>query len=206
MKIKYIVTVTAFAVSFAANANAGIIYSAGSSGPMSTNQEYSLTFDSSVPTANLSFVIDGYRSLDGQNFYEDDFSLKLNDTLIFSGTFNLGGGSNSGSQSNIYYNPYGASFTNLTGNGTGIGWNGGQELLSFAGLPLNVGPNKFTFSYTSLDPNHAGFQGSGDEAWGVDQVKVSTVPGPTIGAGAPGAALGALLLGWFMKRRSRRFA
>ena len=94
-----------------------------------------LTFDSSAPTADLSFVINGYRSLDGQNFYEDDFSLKLNDTLIFLGTFNLGGGSNSGSQSDIYYNPYGATFANLTGNGTGIGWNGGQQWLSFAGLP-----------------------------------------------------------------------
>src|ERR1700754_1265500 len=189
MKIKYLGTVAALAVSFAANANAGIIYSAGPSGPLSTNQTYSLTFDSSVPTANLSFVIDGYRSLDGKNFYEDDFSLKLNDTLIFLGTFNLGGGSNSGSQSDIYYNPYGATFANLTGNGTGIGWNGGQQWLSFAGLPLNVGSNKFSFSYTSLDPNHAGFQGSGDESLCINQVEGSTVPRPTLRAGAPGAAL-----------------
>jgi hypothetical protein len=146
---------------------------------MAANQSFSLNFNSGSPASGLSFILDGYLSLDGQNFYEDDFSLKLNNNLIFSGTFNLGGGSNSGSQANVYSNPFGASLSNPTNNGTGIGWNGGRETFSFAGLPLNVGLNTLTFAYLSLnDANHAGFQGLGDEGWGVEQVKVSATPLP----------------------------
>ncbi|WP_407185001.1 hypothetical protein [Bradyrhizobium centrosematis] len=207
MKVKALIGGAALSVLLAHNAEAGLIYSApAATGPIATNQTYSLTFNSSPVAAGLSFIIDGYTSLDGQNFYEDDFSLKLNNVLIFSGTFNLGGGSNSGSQSNIYYNPFGATFTNLTGNGTGIGWHGGQEALSFAGLPLIAGLNTLTFGYTSLGAGHAGFQGLRDEAWGIEKVAVSAVPGPTVGGGAASFAFGACLLGWLMNRRSRRFA
>ena len=54
-----------------------------------------MTFDSAAATTtDLSFTIDGYLSLDGQNFYEDDFGLSLNGSPLFAGTFNLGGGSN----------------------------------------------------------------------------------------------------------------
>ncbi|MBK3665334.1 hypothetical protein JJE66_29395 [Bradyrhizobium diazoefficiens] len=207
MNFKALIGGVALSALFAHTAEAGLIYSApASTGPIATNQTDSLSFSSSPVAAGLSFVIDGYGSLDGQNFYEDDFSLKLNNVLIFSGTFNLGGGSNSGSQFNIYSNPFGATFTNLTGNGTGIGWHGGQEALSFAGLPLIAGLNTITFGYTSLGTGHAGFQGLRDEGWGIEQVAVSAVPGPTVGAGAASFAFAACLLGWLMNRRSRRFA
>ncbi|WP_128923996.1 hypothetical protein [Bradyrhizobium guangxiense] len=207
MKVKALIGGAALSVLLAHNAEASLIYSApAATGPIATNQTYSLTFNSSPVAAGLSFVIDGYTSLDGQNFYEDDFSLKLNNVLIFSGTFNLGGGSNSGSQSNIYYNPFGATFTNLTGNGTGIGWNGGQEALSFTGLPLIAGLNTLTFGYTSLGSGHAGFQGLRDEGWGIEKVAVTAVPGPTVGAGAASFAFAACLFGWLVNRRSRRFA
>jgi len=144
---------------------------------MPTDQSISLNFNSSVATTGLSFVLDGYASLDGQNGFEDDFSLRLNGTQIFLGTFNLGGGSDSGSQANIYSNPFGATLSNPTNNGTGVGFNGGKEVFSFAGLPLNIGSNSLTFTYTSLaDANHAGFQGLGDEGWGLELVNVSAVP------------------------------
>lgn len=213
MNVKALIGGAALSALLAQGAEAGLIYAGASpTGPIATNQTYSVVFNSSPVAAALSFVIDGYASLDGQNFYEDIFSLKLNNALVFSGTFNLGGGSNSGSQFNIYENPFGATFTNLTGNGTGIGWQGGQEALSFAGLPLAKGENTLTFGYTSLGAGHAGFQGLRDEAWGIKDIKVSTadpdsavraVPGPAVGAGGASFAFAACLLGWIMRRRTR---
>jgi PEP-CTERM motif len=95
-------------------------------------------------------------------------------------TFNLGGGSNSGSQANVFSNPFAATLSNRTNNGTGVSFNGGNETFSFAGLPVNIGSNTLTFTYTSLaDANHAGFQGLGDEGWGVEQVIASAVPEPS---------------------------
>ena len=40
-------------------------------------------------------------------------------------------------------------------------------------MDLTAGSNTFTFSYVSLsDSAHAGFQGLGDEGWGVSNVAV----------------------------------
>lgn len=165
----------AIATLISSPANAGLIL-AGPTPAMPTDQSFSLTFNSSAATTGLSFVLDGYASLDGQNSFEDDFSVTLNGTQIFLGTFNLGGGSNSGSQANVYSNPFGATLSNPTNNGIDVGFNGGKEAFSFAGLPLNIGSNILTFTYTSLaDPNHAGFQGLGDEGWGIEPVDVSAV-------------------------------
>ena len=163
----------AVATFLSSSANASLL--SGPTPAMPTDQSFSLNFNSSAATTTgLSFILDGYLSLDGQNFYEDDFSITLNGTRVFLGTFNLGGGSNSGSQSNIYSNPFGATLSNPTNNGTGISFTGGKETFSFTGLPLNIGSNTLTFTYTSLaDANHAGFQGLGDEGWGLEPVNVS---------------------------------
>jgi hypothetical protein len=170
----------AYASLLASSAHASVVY-AGPSPAMATDQSFSLNFNSGAPTTVLSFILDGYLSLDGQNFYEDDFSLKLNTKLIFLGTFNLGGGSNSGSQANVYSNSFGATLSNPTNNGTAISFAGGKEVFNFTDLPVNIGSNILTFAYTSLsDADHAGFQGLGDEGWGVEQVAISAaVPEPT---------------------------
>jgi hypothetical protein len=178
MKILYRSVLAGVAiVLLGSTANAGVIL-AGPTPAMATNQSFSLNFNSAAAATGLSFVLDGYLSLDGQNFYEDDFSLKLNNNLIFSGTFNLGGGSNSGAQANIYSNPFAATLSNPTNNGTGISFSGGKETFSFANLPVSIGSNTLTFTYASLaDANHAGFQGLGDEGWGIEEVKIaSAVP------------------------------
>lgn len=161
----------------ASSAQANMIYGA-TTPSMATDQSFSLNFNSGASASGLSFTLDGYGSLDGKNAYEDDFSVKLNDKQFFLGTFNLGGGSNSGSQANIYANPFGASLSNPTNNGTGIGWNGGKETFTFAGLPLNVGVNTLSFAYLSLSDGHAGFQGLGDEGWGIEKVEASATPLP----------------------------
>ena len=51
-----------------------------------------VTFNAQGGAGSLSFIVNGYASLDGQNSYEDDFSLSLNSVEIFKGAFNLGGG------------------------------------------------------------------------------------------------------------------
>jgi hypothetical protein len=137
----------ALAALFGASAQAGIIYS-GPSADKATDS--SITLDYTSPGAMgspLSFTIDGYNTLDGQNFYEDVFSLRLNGHTIFVGTFNLGGGSNSGQQANVYYNPDHATYSNPTVNGTGIGGAGGKETISFGDVPLDLGNNVLTFHY-----------------------------------------------------------
>jgi hypothetical protein len=157
------------------SAQASVILS-GPTTAMETNRSLSLDFTSAAPTTALSFTLDGYASLDGQNFYEDDFSLRLNGAEVFLGTFNLGGGSDSGSQANIYSNPFGATLSNPTNNGTAVTFTGGRELFHFAALPVNIGSNTLTFGYTSLnDASHAGFQGLPDEGWGIEQVDVGVV-------------------------------
>jgi len=162
----------------AASAHAGIIY-AGPSAPMATDSSFTLTFNSSAPTTALSFTLDGYLSLDGHNSYEDDFTLKLNGTQIFDGTFNLGGGSST-SQAVVISSVGGVTLANPTSNGLGIGWNGGQETFNFSSLALNGVSNTLEFHYESLSgPGFAGFQGLGDEGWGVEQVNVSAVPEPS---------------------------
>jgi hypothetical protein len=192
----------ACAVLVVSSAQASIIYG-GPSAAMATDQSFTLNFNSEASTSELSFILDGYGSLDGKNAYEDGFSLKLNDKQVFLGTFNLGGGSNSGSQANVYSNPFGASLSNPTNNGTGIGWNGGKETFTFAGLPLNVGLNSLTFSYLSLTDDHAGFQGLGDEGWGVEKVEAGATPLPPtwtmmlIGLGG---------FGWLTSRRKKERA
>jgi hypothetical protein len=161
-------------VLFAASANAGVIYP-GPSPEQPTDTSIAVTFDSAAATTTgLSFTIDGYLSLDGQNFYEDDFGLSLNGSPLFAGTFNLGGGSNT-TQAVVYLNPFGATLSNPTSNGTAIGFAGGKEIVTFGDvLPVVSGINTLIFNYTSLPPpGNAGFQGIGDEGWGIEGVTIS---------------------------------
>ncbi len=174
-------------------AYAEVLY-AGPSAQQATDSSISLTFQAGgAMTRSLAFVIDGYRSLDGQGYYEDDFTLTLNGATLFSGTFNLGGGAAS-AQSVVYANPYGATYVNTTGNGVGINWNGGKEVVTFGDVfPVESGLNTLVFAYTSLSrPGHAGFQGLADEGWGVSQVSLNAVPEPStwamLGLGVVGFA------------------
>ncbi len=180
MKFFAILAALSSAALIASSAAAENLYAAPSR-PQATDSSITLAFDASTATTTaLSLVVDGYRSLEGQNFYEDDFGLTLNGKSIFSGTFNLGGGSDS-TQAVAYANPYGATVSNPTDNGTGVGWNGGQERITFGNaLPLVARRNTLVFSYVSLpQPGHAGFQGLGDEGWGVEKVRVGAVPEPS---------------------------
>jgi hypothetical protein len=186
----------------AAGAHADTLYSLpGATAEMPTDMSVPVTFDAQGGMGSLSFIIDGYASLDGQNGYEDDFSLSLNSVEIFKGTFNLGGGGNDV----VYLEPVGASWLNDSGNLTNITWAGGQVMVSTP-LALAHGANTLTFSYTSLPaPDHAGFQGTGDEGWGLENVQVT---GSALGGVPEPATWGLMIVGFggmgAMMRRNRR--
>lgn len=183
-------------VSLAAmSAQAATLYSlAGPTPEMATDSSIAATFNASAGAGAASFIIDGYSSLDGQNSYEDDFTLSLNGAPILVGTFNLGGGGGDV----VYSNLNGGTVDNISGNGTNITWNGGQVVVDEP-LTLVKGSNTLTFNYTSLSgPGYAGFQGLGDEGWGLEQVSVTgagAVPEPAswammlVGFGGLGAVM-----------------
>ncbi len=180
-------------------AHAGTLFDMpGSTGEKAVDTTYAVSFASPYAgAATLSFVLDGYSSLDGQNWYEDDFTLSLNGTAIAKGTWNLGGGGTDA----VYFAPVGATFDNVSGNGLNITWTGGHVNVTTP-LALTAGTNTLSFNYHALTTDHAGWQDMGDEGWGVSQVHVDGAPG-----GVPEPATWALMimgfgsLGAAMRRR-----
>lgn len=167
----------AMVVMSAFGANAAIHSIAGSPGPHATNQWITRTLSVAVGgAATLSFDLLGYLSLDGDNFYQDNFRLRVNGTTIVRATFDLGGGG----ADQVFLAPAGATFDN-TGPHNGLpDWGGGLVHITVP-VTLVAGLNTFRFGYRSLDGLfHAGFQGLCDEAWGFDNVTVtvSAVPEP----------------------------
>lgn len=151
--------------------------------------------------AAISFDLLGYNTLDGVNFWQDNFVLALNGTNIFSAAFDLGGGG-----TNVIFQNLLTGFTQ-TGGSAGLGLGGS---LSLSGLVnLLAGDNTFSFSYVSLaSPNHAGFQGAGDEGWGIKNLDVSTavispsaIPLPPAGLLLGAGLCGLISLGGRKKNR-----
>ena len=187
LRMTFAATVAAIAtLAAAAGAQAGTLYSfAGPTGELPTDVSITKSFSGAAGAAQVAFTLDGYASLDGQNYYEDDFTLSLNSTPILSATFNLGGGG----ADVVFFAPGGASVNNISGNGTAVTWAGGKVLIS---TPLNLlaGLNSLTFNYTALPRYaHAGFQGTGDEGWGLRDIVVTQAA-----AGVPEPASWALML------------
>src|SRR5437867_1369988 len=87
----------------AACAQATTVY--GGTGELASPDTVSATFASAGGAATVSFTLNGYASLDGDNFYIDIFHLSLNGTEVFTGTFDMGGGG----ANRILYNPNGGT-------------------------------------------------------------------------------------------------
>jgi hypothetical protein len=140
--------------------------------------------------ANITFDLLGWASLNGVNYYEDDFTLALNGSEIFRGSFSLGGGG----ENSVLTNTFGLNVAGLQPNV--VTFAGGDLLISGL-LSLPPGNNIFTFSYLALTSGHAGFQGTGDEAWGVRNLNISAMPLPPTTI-----LLGTSLLVFSRKRRT----
>ena len=137
---------------------------AGPNGPVASPGSFSYNFNAPAGAAALSFVINGYASLDGQNCCTDIFTLNLNGTDILSGTYAMGGGG-----TNItFFAPVGSVITPVQFSFFG----GGKTDISTS-LALISGSNTLTFSYAGAA------QGLGDEGWGLSNISVtSAIPEP----------------------------
>jgi len=210
MTLRSLLAAGAFALAasaVAASAQASTLLDAPGAIPEQvTDTSYSLSFNGPAGPADLSFVLDGYASLDGQNWYEDDFTLSLNGADILKGTFNLGGGGNDV----VFFAPASAAIANVSGNGTNVTWAGGHVNISTP-IDLVAGQNTLTFAYHALTQDHAGWQGMGDEGWGVQDVLVTAADRGAGGVPEPASwalmitgfgALGAVL----RRRRAAGFA
>lgn len=157
-------------------AGAAVLYSSAMlSGPSASPG--AVGFTAAAPNAGpaaFSFNLDGYNSMDGVNFWEDDFTLALNGRTILALSYDLGGGGANAIFTNLY--AAAVSYTSPPARGNK------SLLVRYADLPLIAGSNVFTFAYASPTGSalggsgaHAGPQGMGDEAWGVSKV-VLTAP------------------------------
>lgn len=161
---------------------------------LETNSSVALNFAAGAGAGQLAFTLAGYTTLDGDNFWIDILHVTLNGSEVLSGTWDIGGGGNS----RVLVDPHGAT--------VGIVNNATHELQISLPVTLASGSNQLVFSYESPlnfeGTARAGFQGLGDEGWGLNAVTVSGNLAPV-----PEPASGALLLGglgalaWLAKRR-----
>lgn len=191
--MKFSKTVSALAASLllsvgAANA-ASYSLTGLQAGPLKNPGSFTATLTSTFAdaVASLDFVIQGYRSLDGNNTYKDVLTLTINGTQVTSGSFNLGGGGTSdttfGTASAVTVNENGVN------PGTVIGWNGGTTTITGLKFNLNQGVNTFKFAYSAPGAANGANGQSGpanlnsapssyDEAWGIKSASVTAVPEP----------------------------
>jgi hypothetical protein len=197
--LKALVATTAL-VATAVAASATVVYTDGISSPYTgayrpTDTSFSVLFNAAAAGATaLTFDLIGGLSLDGINFYEDDFTLKVNGVDALIASIDLGGG---GAAPTAFLNTGGFGYYNYTTN-----FFEGGIMTIVGSINLNAGLNTLTFLYSSLsDPNHAGFQGVGDESWGVNNVNVAGASVVPLPAALPLFMAGLAGIGFSTRRR-----
>lgn len=156
---------------------------------LETNTSVTASFSAAASAGQIDFTVAGYATLDGDNGYIDILHVTLNGTEIFSGTWDLGGG--------------GTNRLLLDTNGAMIGTVTNQQLTVSIPVTLAAGGNQVVFTYESPlvfeGSSRAGFQGLGDEGWGLNALTIAgTVPEP---AGSALLLAGLSVFGWLSTRR-----
>lgn len=197
---KLFAALAALALATAAHADTVVFDASGfDSGDVVTEHGFvTPTFASPSSAGVVAFTLTGYGSLDGQNFYEDDFTLTVNGVAVLVGTFNLGGGG----ANVLYTSPTGTLVSGYETDPDSITRAGG--VLTFT-VPVTLwaASNEILFSYEALPaPDHAGPQGLGDEGWGLSDITVTAMPVPEPGSLALMLA-GLGVVGGLARRRSR---
>jgi hypothetical protein len=117
--------------------------------------------------ASLNFVLNGFRTLDGSSSsatWDDKFTLTVNDTVIGTGFFKLGGGGDSSwSGTGSWACPTCSQAQNNVGGS-----------VTFSGVVLNLlaGVNTIKFSYSA--PDAPAGEGFNNEAWGIGSASVTS--------------------------------
>jgi hypothetical protein len=132
-------------------------------------------------------ILEGYRTLDGKNFYHDDAaSSKTPERPI--GIFSAVGESTGDSRPTTSFNPFSMTSSNSGNTGSGVSFGGGKESFSlssngakgsfgFGGGSSLKGLSPLDLAFTNLT-DHSGFQGLGDAGGGAGKVEASATPLP----------------------------
>ena len=157
------------------NGAPGILGQLSSVGAASaTLSQTSVGASTSPLNGTLTFDLLGFLTIDGVNCCTDTFNLIINGSTRYQASFALGG---SGAEQ-VHFNPDGATYTS----------SGSIRSIS---IPFTAvaGLNTFQFLYPAL-------QGSGDEAFGLDNVEFSAEVTPPItpGPGIPEPATWAMMI------------
>lgn len=180
----------------AGTARSALLYSAGPTGALETPASVPASFDALAGAGALSLQLQGYATLDGDNFWIDILHVTLNGTEVFSGTFDLGGGG----IDRVLLNP---------NNGSALKDSAAHAVDLLIPVTLLAGTNNLVISYESPTlfegVARAGFQGLADEGWGLNSVQVSSVQVNNVPEPATAALmLGGLgCMGWLARRRRR---
>lgn len=143
---------------------------------LATPNSLSASFESGAGAGGVSLQLQGYATLDGDNFWIDVFTLTLDGQLLLRGTWDLGGGG----VDRVLANPADAVWSKSSAQ---------QTLDVELNLTLAAGPHQLVLAYDSPaefeGSSRAGFQGLGDEGWGLNRLTVtgvSPVPEPAMSA------------------------
>jgi len=177
MKLKFIATAAlSLATFFCSAAHASVIAKDFSDlGAQPTNGNISWALNSIGGASILDFELAGFNSLDGyNNCCTDTFHLWINDTQVFTGSFNMGGGGSN----KVLFNPLDGKAVTTTFNAKDKVSNskqapkaGGVTQISLP-VELLAGNNHIFFSYTGRT------QSAIDEGWGINQASLTSIVVP----------------------------